>query len=169
MSLQDVDWRSPREDGVPVPVPVRLFDVRAKRQEEQQQVESFHRLGEALEGLGNHDFASVLRAAAGPFSETKLGPALVGSPLSYQQARVPSGFKTWVSGNIPKGAGKLASLPELFLFDGAPQHQFLDSFSADEWSILTVSTASQIKYFSCIFHAMLKEDTGLERVITRYS
>lgn len=94
-----------------------------------------------LEELGNHDFASILRAATGPFSDTKLGLAPVGSPLSYQQAMVPAGFKTLISGNILNGAGKLGSVLELLLFDGAAQHQLLGPLSADERLILTVSAA----------------------------
>lgn len=31
IGLQDVDWRSPRKDGVPVPVPVWLFGARVER------------------------------------------------------------------------------------------------------------------------------------------
>ncbi|CAN7992681.1 unnamed protein product [Ixodes hexagonus] len=137
MSVQDVDWRSPREGGVPVPVLVRLFDARAKRHQDQQQLESFHKLGTSLDRLGNHHFAAVLRAATGTFTETKLGLAPAGSPLSYQQAKLPAGFKAWVSSSLSGGSGALGPVPGAFLFDGAKQHTFSHTFSPDEWSILT--------------------------------
>ncbi|CAN8023680.1 unnamed protein product [Ixodes persulcatus] len=135
-SVQDVDWRSSRECGVPVPVPLRLFDAHAKMHQDQQQLKSFHELGASLDKLGNHHFAAVLRAATGTFAETRLGHAPAGSPLSYQQAKLPAGFKTWVSSSLSRGSGTLGPVPGGFLFDGTSQHTFSDAFSPDEWSIL---------------------------------
>ncbi|XP_040072516.2 uncharacterized protein LOC115329946, partial [Ixodes scapularis] len=137
MSVQDVDWRSPREGGMPTPMPVRLFDACAKKQDEQRQLELLHELGRTLQSLGNQDFGAVLLAARGPLTDTKLGPAPAGSPLSYQQAMLPSGYKTWTSANISAGIGLATSVPELSLFDGTRQHTFSGTFSAEEWQILT--------------------------------
>ncbi|KAG0418012.1 hypothetical protein HPB47_005186 [Ixodes persulcatus] len=140
-SVQDVDWRSPREGGVPTPKPVRLFDACAKKQDEQRQLELLHELGRTLQSLGNQDLGAVLLAARGPLTDTKLGPAPAGSQLSYQQAMLPSGYKTWTSANISAGIGLATSVPELSLFDGTPQHTFSGMFSAEEWQILTESAA----------------------------
>ncbi|KAG0428395.1 hypothetical protein HPB47_024628 [Ixodes persulcatus] len=131
-SFQDAEWGSPCESGVPVPVPVRFFDARARREEEQRQLDSFHKLGESLARLGNHSFAAALLAAKGPFVETKLGLAHVGSPLSYQQAKLASSFQTQVSPNISMGSGTLNPVPETFLSDGASPHAFADNFNVGE-------------------------------------
>ncbi|KAG0423163.1 hypothetical protein HPB47_001052 [Ixodes persulcatus] len=105
MSVQDVDWRSSREGGVEMAMPVQLYDARAEKQKDEQQLQSFHALGRGLENIGNFDFASVLLAARRQSVETKLGPAPAGSPMSYQQAQLPAGFTTWMSDNIVMGAG----------------------------------------------------------------
>ncbi|CAN7975563.1 unnamed protein product [Ixodes persulcatus] len=73
----------------------------------------------------------------GTFAETTLGRAPAGSPLSCQQAKLPAGFKTWVSSSLSRGSGTLGPVPGAFLFDGTSQHTFSDAFSPDEWSILT--------------------------------
>ncbi|KAH8018835.1 hypothetical protein HPB51_012789 [Rhipicephalus microplus] len=46
MAVQNVDWRTPREGGMGMPMPVRLFDARAEKQKEQQHLEAIHSLGE---------------------------------------------------------------------------------------------------------------------------
>uniref|UniRef100_A0A6B0V768 SWIM-type domain-containing protein n=1 Tax=Ixodes ricinus TaxID=34613 RepID=A0A6B0V768_IXORI len=131
-SVQDAEWGSPCESGVPVPVPVRFLDARARREEEQRQLDSFHKLGESLKRLGNHQFAAVLLAAKGPFVETKFGLAHVGSPLSYQQATLPLGFQTQVSPDVSTGSGTLGTVPEAFLSDGASPRAFADTFNVGE-------------------------------------
>ncbi|KAG0435467.1 hypothetical protein HPB47_018462, partial [Ixodes persulcatus] len=115
MGVQDVDWRSPREGGVPTPMPVRLFDACAKKQEEQRQLELLHELGRTLQRPGDQAFGAVLLAAPGPLTDTKLGPAPAGSQLSYQQAMLPSGYKTWTSANISGGIGLATSGIEVSL------------------------------------------------------
>ncbi|KAL1436393.1 hypothetical protein MTO96_049753 [Rhipicephalus appendiculatus] len=91
-SLQNVDWRSPRQDGASVPISASVSDMCSKQDDEQEQLDSMHKLGEGLKKRGNHSFGSMLLAAKGPFVETRLGLAPVGSPLSYQQALLPGGF-----------------------------------------------------------------------------
>lgn len=131
-SDQDTEWESPCESGVPVTVPVRFLDARARREEEQRQLDSFHKLGESLKRLGNHTFAAVLLAAKGPFVETKLGLAHVGSPLSYQQAKLPSSFQRQVSPNISMGSSTLSPVPEALLSDAASPHAFADTSNVGE-------------------------------------
>ncbi|KAH8032836.1 hypothetical protein HPB51_003050 [Rhipicephalus microplus] len=94
MAVQNVDWRSPREGGMDMPMPVRLFDARAEDEKKQQHLEAIYSLGDDLQILGTFDFAAILLAAGGPSVKTKLGPAPVGSALSYQQAKLPAGFTT---------------------------------------------------------------------------
>lgn len=140
MAVQNVDWRSPREGGMGMPMPVRLFDARAEEQKEQQQLEAIHSLGEDLQSLGTFDFAAVLLAAGGPSVDTKLGPAPAGSALSYQQAKLPAGFTTWLSPSISQGAATVTPVPALTLFsDGASQPPLPGRFTAEEWRVLTVS------------------------------
>lgn len=129
-SVQDPECGSPCESGIPVPV--RFLDARARREEEQRQLDSFHKLGEALERLGNRHFAAALRAAKGPFVETKFGLAHVGSPLSYQQANLPSSFQTQVSPNISTGSGAVGPVPEASLSGEASPHAFADTFNVGE-------------------------------------
>ncbi|KAH7984501.1 hypothetical protein HPB52_022139 [Rhipicephalus sanguineus] len=93
-SLQDVDWRSPRQDGASMPISTRMFDICSKQDDPQEQLDRMHKLGEGLKKRGNHSFGSMLLAAKGPFVETRLGLAPIGSPLSYQQALLPGGFET---------------------------------------------------------------------------
>lgn len=140
MAVQNVDWRSPREGGMGMPMPVRLFDARAEEQKEQQQLEAIHSLGEDLQSLGTFDFAAVLLAAGGASVDTKLGPAPAGSALSYQQAKLPAGFTTWMSPSISQGAATVTPVPALTLFsDGASQPPLPGRFTAEEWRVLTVS------------------------------
>lgn len=63
MSVQAVDWRSPRENGVPEPTPTQLFDARAVKDYEKEQLDSLHQLGRVLKELGNNDFGMVLGLA----------------------------------------------------------------------------------------------------------
>ncbi|KAG0444513.1 hypothetical protein HPB47_013714 [Ixodes persulcatus] len=53
----------PEKGGVPTPLPVRLFDACAKKQDEQRQLELLHELGRTLQSLGKQDFGAVLLAA----------------------------------------------------------------------------------------------------------
>ncbi|KAM7313309.1 uncharacterized protein ISCGN_003184 [Ixodes scapularis] len=137
MSVQDVDWRSSREGGMEMAMPVQLYDARAEKQEDEQQLQSFHALGRGLENIGNFDFASVLLAARRQSVETKLGPAPAGSPMSYQQAQLPAGFTTWMSDNIVMGAGTISLIPVPSFFNRASQPTFPGGLSAQELSILT--------------------------------
>lgn len=138
-SVQDVDWRSSREGGVEMAMPMQLYDARAEKQEDEQQRQSFHALGRGLENIESFDFALVLLAARRQSVETKLGPAPAGSPMSYQQAQLPAGFTTWMSDSIFMGAGTVSLVPAPSLFDRASQPTFPGQLSAQELSILTVS------------------------------
>ncbi|KAH7932591.1 hypothetical protein HPB51_029212 [Rhipicephalus microplus] len=134
MAVQNVDWRSPREGGI---------DARAEEQKEQQHLEAIHSLGEDLQSLGTFDFAAILLAAGGPSVDTKLGPAPAGSALSYQQAKLPAGFTTWMSPSISQGAATVTPVPALTLFsDGASQPPLPGRFTAEEWRVLTAWTLS---------------------------
>lgn len=137
MSVQDVDWRSPREYGVSVPTPVRLWDARATKQREQQQLDSFHTIRERFERLVIHHFAAAMRATKGPFVQPKLGLAHFGSSLSYQQEK-QSGFQSWLLPNFSMGGGTLGPVPEAFLFEGVFTDAFADTISIDDWSVLKV-------------------------------
>ncbi|XP_075730954.1 uncharacterized protein LOC142774509 [Rhipicephalus microplus] len=144
MAVQNVDWRSPREGGMGMPMPVRLFDARAEEQKEQQHLEAIHSLGEDLQSLGTFDFAAILLAAGGPSVDTKLGPAPAGSALSYQQAKLPAGFTTWMSPSISQGAATVTPVPALTLFsDEASQPPLPGRFTAEEWRVLTEIQLSQ--------------------------
>ncbi|XP_037518828.1 uncharacterized protein LOC119395886 [Rhipicephalus sanguineus] len=144
MAVQNMDWRSPREGGMGMPMPVRLFDARAEEQKEQQHLEAIHSLGEDLQSLGTFDFAAILLAAGGPSVDTKLGPAPAGSALSYQQAKHPAGFTTWMSPSISQGAATVTPVPAFTLFsDGASQPPLPGRFTAEEWRVLTEIQLSQ--------------------------
>ncbi|KAL1429585.1 hypothetical protein MTO96_016095 [Rhipicephalus appendiculatus] len=116
-SLQDVDWRSPRQDGALMPISAHVFDMCSKQDDHQEQLHRMHKLGEGLKKRGNHSFGSMLLAAKGPFVETRLGLAPIGSPLSYQQALLPGGFETWVSSDILPGSGRVTFVPDFLPFD----------------------------------------------------
>ncbi|KAH6946654.1 hypothetical protein HPB50_014405 [Hyalomma asiaticum] len=136
-SLQDVDWRSPRQDGAPMPISTRVFDICSKQDDPQEQLDRMHKLGEGLKKRGNHSFGSMLLAAKGPFVETRLGLPPIGSPLSYQQALLPGGFETWVSSDILPGSGKVTFVPDFLPFDdGALATDLPKTLSPDEQHIL---------------------------------
>ncbi|KAL1418774.1 hypothetical protein MTO96_025659 [Rhipicephalus appendiculatus] len=88
MAVQNVDWRSPREGGMGMSMPVRLFDARAEEQKEQQHLEAIHSLGEDLQSLGTFDFAAILLAAGGAVSGHKAWACACGEiQLSQEEAR----------------------------------------------------------------------------------
>ncbi|KAG0442988.1 hypothetical protein HPB47_015410 [Ixodes persulcatus] len=58
------------------------------------------------------------------------------SPMDYQQAYKPHGFKTWLSATIAPGRGAACPVPELRLFDDTSEHTFSDIFSPEEQRIL---------------------------------
>ncbi|KAH7932602.1 hypothetical protein HPB51_029206 [Rhipicephalus microplus] len=123
-----------------MPMPLRLFDARAEEEKEQQHLEAIHSLVEDLQSLGTSDFAAILLAAGWPSVNSKLGPAPAGSALSYQQAKLPAGFTTWMSPGIMQGAATVTSVPALTLFsDGASQPPLPSSFAAEECRVLTGS------------------------------
>ncbi|KAH7982733.1 hypothetical protein HPB52_006908 [Rhipicephalus sanguineus] len=72
VSVQVVDWRSPRENGVPEPTPTRLFDARAVNDDKKKQLDSLHQLGRVLKELGNDDFGMVLMAAKEDYRSRRL-------------------------------------------------------------------------------------------------
>ncbi|CAN7976292.1 unnamed protein product [Ixodes persulcatus] len=118
---------------------MRLFDARGKLEEERKQVAATQALGSAMGGLGNAEgnlWASFLLAAQTPFVETKTGLAPMDSPMDYQQAYKPHGFKTWLSATIAPGRGAACPVPELRLFDDTSEHTFSDIFSPEEQRIL---------------------------------
>ncbi|CAN7976970.1 unnamed protein product [Ixodes persulcatus] len=115
---------------------MRLFDARGKLEEERKQVAATQALGSAMGGLGNSLWASFLLAAQTPFVETKTGLAPMNSPMDYQQAYKPHGFKTWLSATIAPGRGAACPVPELRLFDDTSEHTFSDIFSPEEQRIL---------------------------------
>lgn len=141
-SVQSVDWRSPREGGLDLPTPVRLFDARKNLDEEQRQVAQAQALGSELGRLKNKLFAPVLLVAQAPFVKTKTGMAPTGSPMWYHQFDKPHGFKTWLSTTVAPGRGAVYAVPELQLFDGAVEHTFPDGFMPEEHRILAVSLAT---------------------------
>ncbi|KAH8036580.1 hypothetical protein HPB51_001614 [Rhipicephalus microplus] len=117
---------------------VATFDARAEEEKEQQHLEAVHSLVEDLQSLGTSDFAAILLAAGWPSVNSKLGPAPAGSALSYQQAKLPAGFATWMSPGIMQGAATVTSVPALTLFsDGASQPPLPSSFAAEECRVLT--------------------------------
>ncbi|KAG0436665.1 hypothetical protein HPB47_017827, partial [Ixodes persulcatus] len=61
------------------------------------------------------------------------------SPMDYQQAYKPHGFKTWLSATIAPGRGAACPVPELRLFDDTSEHTFSDIFSPEEQRILMPS------------------------------
>ncbi|KAL1417722.1 hypothetical protein MTO96_026625 [Rhipicephalus appendiculatus] len=80
----------------------------------------------------------------GPSVDTKLGAAPAVSALSYQQAKLPAGFTTWMSPSISQGAGTVTPVPALTLFsDGASQPRLPSRFTAEEWRVLTEIQLSQ--------------------------
>ncbi|CAN8013669.1 unnamed protein product [Ixodes persulcatus] len=107
-------------------------------------------IGSAMGGLGNRLWASFLLAAQTPFVETKTRLAPMDSPMDYQQAYKPHGFKMWLSATIAPGRGAACPVPELRLFDDTSEHTFSDIFSPEEQRIfmelgLTAEEARQLE------------------------
>lgn len=150
-SVLDVDWRSPREGGLSLPVSTRIFDTRRHNEEEAKQVAAIQGLGSKLETLSNSHFAAVLLAVQTPLKETKMGLAPAGSPMTYQQANKCHGFKTWLSRTITPGGGAICPVPKLHLFGGASEDTLCDAFTPDEHRILTVSLPMGILLFNSEF------------------
>ncbi|XP_075739407.1 uncharacterized protein LOC119167774 [Rhipicephalus microplus] len=76
--------------------------------------------------------------------DTRLGPEPAGSALSYQQAKLPAGFTTWMSPGSTKGAATVTPVPALTLFSDGASHPPLPSrFAAEEWRVLTEIQLSQ--------------------------
>ncbi|XP_064480395.1 uncharacterized protein LOC135393948 [Ornithodoros turicata] len=99
-SIQDIDWRKPREGGKETPTWSRLFDPRREDDREESMNSDVKSLAECLVRKG-HQFAIVLQEGSKlPFSETKFGEALQGSPATYQQSRKPAQLEVWRSQNI---------------------------------------------------------------------
>lgn len=118
-----------------------------------------HKLGEGLKKRGNHSFGSMLLAAKGPFVETRLGLAPIGSPLSYQQALLPGGFETWLSSDILPGSGKVTFVPDFLPFDdGALATDLPKTLSPDEQHILQVSLLRKMPLF-IFLHVLLVPPT----------
>ncbi|XP_064483151.1 uncharacterized protein LOC135396011 [Ornithodoros turicata] len=99
-SIQDIDWRKHREGGKETPTWSRLFDPRREDNREESMNSDVKSLAECLVRKG-HQFAIVLQEGSKlPFSETKFGEALQGSPATYQQSRKPAQLEVWRSQNI---------------------------------------------------------------------
>ncbi|KAG0445446.1 hypothetical protein HPB47_015071 [Ixodes persulcatus] len=79
------------------------------------------------------------------------------SPMDYQQAYKPHGFKMWLSATIAPGRGAACPVAELRLFDDTSEHTFSDIFSPEEQRIL-MSTSSR--------KAPLHVATGTESVVS---
>ncbi|KAL1485903.1 hypothetical protein MTO96_047175, partial [Rhipicephalus appendiculatus] len=59
-SLQDVDWRSPRQDGALMPISAHVSDMCSKHDDQQEQLHRMHKLGEGLKKRGSpSDFRRV--------------------------------------------------------------------------------------------------------------
>ncbi|KAL1440265.1 hypothetical protein MTO96_001205 [Rhipicephalus appendiculatus] len=52
-SLQDVDWRSLRQDGALMPISAHVFDMCSKQNDQQEQLHRMHKLGEGLKKRGS--------------------------------------------------------------------------------------------------------------------
>ncbi|KAL1418437.1 hypothetical protein MTO96_042964 [Rhipicephalus appendiculatus] len=121
-SVQDVDWRAPREGGVQLPLTARLSDASADYQDEGSQVAAIRSLGAELEALGDLAFAAVLQDVQAPLIKTKAGLAPADSPLTYQQSGRPHNFKVWMATVAPGLAVNpafpwLGASPDRFVYD----------------------------------------------------
>ncbi|KAL1422022.1 hypothetical protein MTO96_022484 [Rhipicephalus appendiculatus] len=121
-SVQDVDWRAPREGGVQLPLTARLSDASADYQDEGSQVAAIRSLGAELEALGDLPFAAVLQDVQAPLIKTKAALAPADSPLTYQQSGRPHNFKVWMATVAPGLAVKpafpwLVASPDRFVYD----------------------------------------------------
>ncbi|KAL1480392.1 hypothetical protein MTO96_051069 [Rhipicephalus appendiculatus] len=120
-----------------MPFSAHVFYMCSKQDDQQEQLHRMHKLGEGLKKRANHSFGSMLLAAKGPFVETRLGLAPIGSALSYQQALLPGGFETWVSSDILPGSGRVTFVPDFLPFDdGDLATDLPKAFSPDEQRIL---------------------------------
>lgn len=100
-SLQSVDWRSVREDGLETPITSKLYDAQRNAMHFSDRMASIQALGESLYSSQASPFGKRLqRATAADPVKTKFGLAPVGSVLSYQQALVPFGYETFISPEV---------------------------------------------------------------------
>ncbi|CAN7998184.1 unnamed protein product, partial [Ixodes hexagonus] len=110
-SLQFVDWRSVREEGLETPITSRLYDAQRNTVHFDDTVASIRRLGADLFSTQASPFAKRLRATTTESVKTMFGMAPVGSPLSYQQSLVPFGYETFTSPELVHVQGRSAAQP----------------------------------------------------------
>ncbi|KAG0436011.1 hypothetical protein HPB47_018194 [Ixodes persulcatus] len=111
-SLQSVDWRSVREDGLETPITSKLYDAQRNAIHFSDRMASIQTLGESLYSSQASPFAKRLqRATAADPVKTKFGLAPVGSVLSYQQALVPFGYETFISPEVGQVQERNRALP----------------------------------------------------------
>ncbi|KAG0434447.1 hypothetical protein HPB47_019101 [Ixodes persulcatus] len=93
-SIQSVNWRSVREGGLDTPLTSRLYESRISPRSLCQRNAANRSFAEALATLGNcTDFGEALLLVTDrTVKDTKFGPALARSPLSYQQPIIPHGL-----------------------------------------------------------------------------
>lgn len=119
-SLQSVDWRSVRKEGLETPITSKLYDAQRKVIPFNDTMASIQMVGENLFASQASPFAKRLRrATAADPVETKFGLAPVGSLLSYQQSLVPFGYDTFISPEVGHVHERNRALPcEPAFFDG---------------------------------------------------
>ncbi|KAM7282672.1 uncharacterized protein ISCGN_002796 [Ixodes scapularis] len=110
-SLQLVDWRSVREEGLETPITSRLYDAQRNIVDVNDRVALTRQLGDYLFSTQGSPFAKRLRAATTETVKTKFGLAPPGSPLAYQQSLVPFGYETFSSPELAHVQGRSAALP----------------------------------------------------------
>lgn len=111
-SVQSVDWRSVREDGLETPITSKLYDAQRNAMHFSDRMASIQALGESLYSSQASPFAKRLRrATAADPVKTKFGLAPVGSVLSYQQALVPFGYETFISPEVGHVQERNQALP----------------------------------------------------------
>ncbi|KAH9366632.1 hypothetical protein HPB48_018164 [Haemaphysalis longicornis] len=93
-SVQDLDWRRVGEGGQDMPLLSRLDLSKASERSVDQKRKAITKLADGLRALdGETALVKVLAAVnRAEVCTAKCGDVLVGSPLSYQQPRVPFGF-----------------------------------------------------------------------------
>ncbi|KAH7981993.1 hypothetical protein HPB52_002525 [Rhipicephalus sanguineus] len=94
-SVQGIEWRSVREGGLSVPKLSRPTERRVNPSTKEEQAVAQEKLCRSILARdANNAFARGLSLTPGqPYEETKYGLAPASSPLAYQQALLPHGFK----------------------------------------------------------------------------
>lgn len=117
-TIQAIDWRSVREDGLNIPKMARPTERRLHIRSRDSQAAAKEQLcRKILARDENNAFARALLHTPGqPSKETKYGLAPAASLRSYQQALLPHGFSVQLSGITPVSVSYSQLVPAVDIF-----------------------------------------------------